>query len=349
MTEEKQEQPIDLGVYSRQGARRAISTSEIVALALSLVWLIGCSAFFLSLGTGGDDGTGMVADPVRLVMTALAIFMPVAIIWVAAAATRSARVMREESERLQTAIDALRHTYLQQQHAGVLGAKPSDVERKLDQIAHAQQQTETTLATFTSIRPAAGTSNTSPQSAAHINVDEADDADEQPSLELGTPAEALAAPISVADFIRALHFPENAEDTEGFRALRRALEDRQVAGLVQAAQDVLTLLSQDGIYMDDLRPDRARPEIWRKFAAGERGRGIAPLGGIRDRSSLALTSGRMRKDPIFRDAVHHFLRKFDQSFASFEKNADDQDISDMSDTRTARAFMLLGRVTGTFD
>ncbi len=101
--------------------------------------------------------------------------------------------------------------------------------------------------------------------------------------------------------------------------------------------------------MDDLNPDRARPEFWRKFAKGERGRAIAPLGGIRDRSSLALTAGRMRHDPIFRDAVHHFLRRFDQVFSGFEETATDEDIARLANTRTARAFMLLGRVTGTFD
>jgi hypothetical protein len=45
----------------------------------------------------------------------------------------------------------------------------------------------------------------------------------------------------MADFIRALNFPDNADDREGFRALRLALEDRQVAKLIRAAQDVLTL------------------------------------------------------------------------------------------------------------
>lgn len=101
--------------------------------------------------------------------------------------------------------------------------------------------------------------------------------------------------------------------------------------------------------MDDLRPDMARPELWRRFAKGERGRTIAALGGVRDRSSLALASGRMKQDPIFRDAAHHFLRVFDKGFARFEENASDAEISELAGTRTARAFMLLGRVTGTFD
>ncbi|MEP1911605.1 MAG: hypothetical protein ABJJ33_07610, partial [Nitratireductor sp.] len=159
----------------------------------------------------------------------------------------------------------------------------------------------------------------------------------------------MTQPLSAEDFTRALNFPETAEDKAGFDALRRALKDRSAAQLVQAAQDVLTLLSQDGIYMDDLRPDRARPEVWRQFASGARGRTIAPLGGIRDRSSLALANARMRQDPIFRDAAHHFLRRFDRTFAEFEKQATDEEISTLADTRTARAFMLLGRCAGTFD
>ncbi len=57
----------------------------------------------------------------------------------------------------------------------------------------------------------------------------------------------------------------------------------------------------------------------------------------------------MKQDPIFRDAAHHFLRLFDKTFAAFEKRANDGDIAALADTRTARAFMLLGRVAGTFD
>ena len=80
-----------------------------------------------------------------------------------------------------------------------------------------------------------------------------------------------------------------------------------------------------------------------------RGRPVAALGGVRDRSSLALSAARMRNDTIFRDAAHHFLRLFDRMFTQFAETASDAEISELSDTRTARAFMLLGRVAGTFD
>ncbi|WP_226782013.1 hypothetical protein [Oceaniglobus trochenteri] len=337
MAEAKKDTSVDLGIYARPAPAPAMTDGDKLALALALLWLIGSGLFFLMFGRG-DDAVGF--DPLRMVITLLAIFLPVALIWVGAAAARSARIMRYESARLHLAIDGIRQAYISSQKTAASGASP-EVTRKLSEIAEAQKKTETALATFISIRP--HTPHTPPAATPPAS------GEEQASLALGTPAEAIAPPLDTGDFISALQFPESPEDKEGFRALRRALQDRRAAQLIQAAQDVLTLLSQDGIYMDDLRPDRARPDTWRKFANGERGRAVASLGGIRDRSSLALSAARMRSDTIFRDACHHFLRKFDHIFAEFEKTATDAEIAALTDTRTARAFMLLGRVTGTFD
>lgn len=337
--------PTPLGIYDRPD-KSWITGIEIIALALSVLWLLGTAIFFITLDAPvRPEGTAdSGADSLRFIMTMLAIFMPVAMIWVAATAARASKVMRDESHRLQAAIDAIRQAYVAQNQGRNLATEPS-VARKLDEIAAAQKKTETAIATFHSsretdrapgtIRPAAPAAPTT--------------LDDQAALPLGTRNEDTTPPLARADFIRAMNFPETAEDKIGFSALRKALKDRQAAQLIQASQDVLTLLSQDGIYMDDLRPDMARAEIWRKFANGERGRAVAGLGGIRDRSSLALTSGRMRQDSIFRDAAHHFLRKFDQMFTEFEVSATDSDIAEMAETRTARAFMLLGRVAGTFD
>ncbi len=338
MAEKSETKSTPLGIYDKP-TRPSITGIEIVAIALSAIWLIGAAVFFMSLETepAPEGQAGL-----QFLMTMLAIFMPVAMIWVAATAARSSRVMREESQRLQAAIDAIRQAYVAQSQGRNLNDEPS-VTRKLDEIAAAQRKTETTLAKFSTTREmSTPRPNTAPAPEAPQSAD-------QPSLELGTQVEELAPPLEHTDFIRALNFPENADDHPGFDALRRALQDRKTSQLIQAAQDVLTLLSQDGIYMDDLRPDVARPEVWRSFATGERGRSIAALGGIRDRSSLALTAARMKQDSIFRDAAHHFLRRFDKSFSDFEAIASDADIVNLAGTRTARAFMLLGRVAGTFD
>ncbi|MHC9235937.1 hypothetical protein ACX9MO_09835 [Pseudooceanicola sp. 502str34] len=338
MSEPQESRPTPMGIYDRPEPPK-YGAGEIIALVLSLLWLAGSGVFFMTLTPGPD---GLAPDTLRFVLTMLAIFLPVAMIWVAAAAARSARIMREESARLRAAIDGIRQAYVAQ-NQGRRGSSEETISRKLDQIAAAQKKTETAIATFTTIRHQNGIR---PDAAPAAPPAPADD---QPGLPLGTRPEDMAPPLDRNTFIRALNFPETAEDEEGFAALRKALKDRQAAQLIQAAQDVLTLMSQDGIYMDDLRPDLARPEIWRRFAKGERGRVVAALGGVRDRSSLALAAGRMKQDPIFRDAAHHFLRHFDRMFAELEQTASDTEINDLAETRTARAFMLLGRVAGIFD
>ncbi len=252
-----------------------------------------------------------------LIMTILLIAGPVALIWVICSTLRTVRALRDEAAELQAALAAIRS-------APPLALKGTPVTPAPQRPAAIGR-----LPPMPAVKPA--------------------QAEDQPSLALGQMAEDAGPPLSMGDFIKALDFPESEDDRDGFRALRRALQDGTAARTVRAAQDVLTLLSQVGIYMDDLVPDHAHPDVWRKFAKGERGMTVAALGGIRDRESLALTATRMREDVVFRDAGHHFLRAFDKTFAAFEPGAADDDIALLSDTRTARAFMLIGRVTGTFD
>ncbi|WP_192965526.1 hypothetical protein [Phaeobacter sp. F10] len=315
----------------------ALGGAETVAILLGALWALGVLAAFLLVPSEGE-GSGDWGD---WVLNALAVFLPLALLWVGAVVLRSVRIIQGETQRLQAAVDGLRHSYLTHAQQASAVAEPS-VAKKLEEIAEATRKTESALATFQSSR------RTAPRPAIPAEAAQMAAAD-QGTLALGTPSEEISPPLAMDQFIRALNFPETAEDEEGFSALRAALKDRKAAQVIQAAQDVLTLLSQDGIYMDDLRPDMARPEIWRQFAQGARGRAVAALGGIRDRTSLALTAARMKQDPIFRDAAHHFLRRFDQMFAEFETEASDSEISALGDTRTARAFMLVGRVAGTFD
>lgn len=330
------DKPMELGVYARPD--RGLAAADIIAIALSAVWLLAVGVYFLALSPAEETTRG------SFMVAMMAVFLPIALIWIGTTVVKTARVMREEATRLQSAIDAMRQAYVSQAQTSGMGVKPA-VERKLDEIASATKQTQNAMATFATSRP-----SVVEQSPAHpALVKPGVTAESQPALALGTPLESMRPPLSVDDFIGALNFPEDENDVDGFRQLRRALADHESSKLVRSSQDVLTLLSQDGIYMDDLTPDRSRPELWRSFAAGDRGPAVAGIGAVHDRSSLALASGRMRSDAVFRDAVHHFLRQFDKTFAHFAEGATDQDITRLADTRTARCFMLLGRVTGTFD
>ncbi|NCW14643.1 MAG: hypothetical protein EBW38_05250 [Rhodobacteraceae bacterium] len=279
----------------RQTSR--LSVPEILGYLLAVVWVLFSLFLILSDRLNSDSA---------LLNQLLVMFMPFAMICLSLIIMRTSRVMQEETRLLQTAIDALRKTYMDQQKLNGQTNPEAFVLRRLDEISSTQRKMQTALTMLNTERVTQRERQISgPQKTNHP-----DEKDSQKSLEL---------------------------------------KDRETAILIQAAQDVLTLLSQDGIYMDDLRPDMARPDAWRQFAQGERGRKIAALGGIRDRSSLALTNGRMKQDTIFRDTAHHFLRQFDKVFSKFEKRATDADLSAFSDTRSARAFMLVGRVAGTFD
>lgn len=293
---------------------------EIAGIGLSFVWVMLILVYVLITPPGSESRT------LGLVMTLLMVFLPIALIWAVVVTLRSIRELRAEAKRLQATVDAMRSSYVQAQ-SQAQGLKPS-VEKKIDEIAASTREAQTVLATFTSRRDASLTVPSADRKAALVQP-RVEPTTEEPTLALGTPVEDFRPPLSVTDFIRALQFPETPEDKEGFRALRLALEDRTSSKLIRAAQDVLTLLSQDGIYMDDLQPDLCHPELWRRFAGGERGRSIAALGGIRDRASLALTTARMKSDPVFRDAAHHFLRTFDKTFAAFEPNATDAELADL--------------------
>lgn len=338
MSDTRNSPPVDLGIYSRTDTKSSMDPTDRLALVISVAWALAAIVFLFVAGLGSGSDLG----PMRFLIVVLAIGLPIALVWIASIALKSARIIREESERLQASMDAMRQIYVSQAQIAATTMGPN-VERKIDEIVKAQRRAEETLTQFTSAPASdlAGATDPSPLVAPPA-PNEA-----QPVLEFGAAATVPSA--ATPDFLAALNFPETAEDRAGFDALRRALADPRAAPLIRASQDVLTLLSQDGIYMDDLPPDRTRPEIWRKFAAGERGPSVSGIGGIRDRSSLALSSARMRQDTIFRDSVHHFLRSFDRTLSQMADGLSDQDLAILAETRTARAFMLLGRVAGTFN
>jgi hypothetical protein len=297
----------------------------------------------LTLGVWGVSGAGFLLvadfanmDRLTLATVALIAVIPAVMVSFGMLLAKAASSLRRETHHLQGAVDDLRRALLQRDAANP--ALSAAAQSRLEELKSAQEQTETRMTMFFSQR---ARSSTAPADARHMH-------DPQTTFPLDDDTTLTDAPLPPADLIRALNFPENEDDAEGFQSLRRSLSDPRVAPLIRAAQDVLTRLAQEGIYMDDLRPDRARPEFWRAFAQGARGARIAPLGGIRDRSCLAITSGRMRSDPEFRASAHLFLREFDRVFSTFGQEADDSQISAIADTRSARAFMLVGRVSGVF-
>lgn len=155
--------------------------------------------------------------------------------------------------------------------------------------------------------------------------------------------------LTLPDLIRALHFPETPDDMAGFRALQRALRHHKAGQVVQAAQDMLTLLSQDGLYMDDIEPEVAQAGIWRRIAAGDRQAAAPALAAAADEAAVRACAERMRSNTVYRDTAQHFLRRFDQMLADMVPEISDEAIEALAATRSARAFLLVGRAAGVFE
>jgi hypothetical protein len=156
-------------------------------------------------------------------------------------------------------------------------------------------------------------------------------------------------PPDWADLVRALDFPRDADDRAGFRALKAALRHHALAQMLQAAEDVLNLLSQEGVFVDELPMAPVDVAAWRRFMAGTRGPEVAGLGGIGDARALEAARGLMRSDSIFRDSALFFLRRFDGVLSEFCSGASDAELEDLAGTRSGRAFMLLARLSGSLD
>ncbi|MEM1313494.1 MAG: hypothetical protein AAGI51_03000 [Pseudomonadota bacterium] len=148
----------------------------------------------------------------------------------------------------------------------------------------------------------------------------------------------------------ALDFPRHAGDAEGFAALDAARRDRGAAELLRAAEDALTLLSQKGLYMEDLAVRHAPAETWRRFAEGERGPAVRAAGGVEAAEAVATVRELMKSDPVFRDTALHLMRRYDALLRRAVRAPEGEGrLLSLADSRTGRAFMAVAQASGVFD
>ena len=152
--------PVDLGIYSRMNLRDGVDPADKVAIALSGLWVVFCILFLALVGLGDGQSLG----PLRFLIVILAVILPVALVWIGAIALKSARVVQEESERLQASMDAMRQIYIAQAQMAATRMGPN-VERKIDEIVKGQKRAEHALASFASTRSTAERPTSRPLSA----------------------------------------------------------------------------------------------------------------------------------------------------------------------------------------
>ena len=192
MSENQPTPPVDLGIYNRANAPGELDPSDKIAIAVTAIWLVGCVVFISTVGLGSGDELGSL----RFVVVGLAIILPMALIWIATLALKSARVMREESERLQASMDAMRQLYINQaQMAGA--ATGHTFERKIDEIVQGQKRTEDALAEFATSRSPAP--QVEQERVVSVATPQTSEPQEQPGLALGTPADVFGSPVTTSD------------------------------------------------------------------------------------------------------------------------------------------------------
>lgn len=297
------------GLRDRIEGLRDGDGAVLIGTLLSIVWLLMVAGFWL-FGPAGDGRPGGL---VRLV-SAFGVLMPLVLIWLAVGTARAIAALRTEADDLRSRLTAMRAATAN----GGIRVPPA---------------TESAQTQAPPPPPAAAAARPRPTDT------------RQTAMRFESP-ERVA--IGSADLIRALNFPDGPDDLRAVEALRSALRDHDTARLIRASQDVITLLAENDIYMDNLPPDPAPAAIWRRFAEGGRGSAVSALGGIHDPMALDIAMAMLKGDEIFRDSAHHFLRHFDLAVTRLIPTLTDDEIADLAQTRSARAFMLLGRAMGVF-
>ncbi|MXU64010.1 hypothetical protein [Oceanomicrobium pacificus] len=347
----------------------------VFAAGASLFWVATLAAYGAGFAAEVDAGTRS-GTALHVALFLLTLVLPLSLFWITAHMARELSRLREEQADIRTSnaqlIEALafhgptamedvtravtlatRATLDQERAQQAAQIEPlSDQIRHLEAAVHkltaARRDDRAELSKLVTLAVSAATPPVAAAAAPDAATGPATSSG-QPSLPLAAEMPEPDAPLTHGDIIRALNFPANADDRAGFAVMRKAMQHRPAALVLRAAEDMLNLLSQEGIYMDDLSPRPTDAAAWRAFASGQRGSAVTGIGAIEDISALTLARGRMKSDEVFRDTALHFQRRFDTLLEEFATGASDRDLLDLADTRTGRAFMILARISGALD
>jgi len=327
-----------VGPFDKLIPRSFFDGREItIAVILTSVWVV----LLIGYGLGYFGFLGDLAEPrdaafLEVVFFLMVLVLPIAMVWLMTAMMRRSFQIQDEARRLERQVRDLQ--------AGGGGGGAVSQPRIKDNRVESMQQKVAALTAQVKQMETTVSSVAQMQAAMQVQVGSG----EQTNFKFEDVEEVSEEALSWADLIRALDFPRDEQDADGFRALRHAKRDENAGQLLRAAEDILNLLAQEGIYMDDLRPVISPARDWRVFAEGTRGVAVAGVGGIDAPEAAERIAARNHKDQIFRDTSLYFLRRFDIMLRVLVESATDAQVQALADTRTGRAFMLLARSAGMF-
>ena len=155
-------------------------------------------------------------------------------------------------------------------------------------------------------------------------------------------------PLTWELILKALHFPKDEHDLIGFSALKIVRKNNAFSKLLQVSEDFLNLIAQDGIYLDDLKIEPPPIEAWLSFISINQNRNKRRLNCVGIDRQIKRLKSRIKTDAIFRDTSLMLMRRFDVLLRDHLKLANDDQIFKIAETRTGKAFLIVGKLSDSF-
>ena len=155
-------------------------------------------------------------------------------------------------------------------------------------------------------------------------------------------------PLTWDLILKALHFPKDKNDLPGFSALDITRQNNTFSELLQVSEDFLNLIAQDGIYLDDLEIEPPPVEAWLNFISVDQNRNKKRLNCVGIDRQIKRLKSRIKLDAIFRDTSLMLMRRFDILLRDHLKLADDDQIFKIAETRSGKAFLIVGKLSDSF-
>ena len=154
--------------------------------------------------------------------------------------------------------------------------------------------------------------------------------------------------LSWDTLLKALNFPKDENDFSGFAAQNLARKNNTILQLLQVSEDFLNLLAQDGIYLDDLKIEPPSVTAWVNFIKNEQNDQRKRLSCSGVDEHIKKLKMRIKSDVVFRDTALMLMRRFDKLLRDKLETAEDHEIFKISDTRSGKAFLIVGEISDAF-
>ena len=293
--------------------------AAVVALVLTVVWL-GIFAFVNFVGEPSSP-TILSSGTLTLIITAT---VPVILIWLASA---SVATSVDTDNRLWKLESEIRNIRAQLASSSKLQDQAGQPEMFGDPVGDRQPGAD---AEQTGVdHPADADRN-------EIAIDE-DESTDDSHINSDVDGETVSNPI----LIRALNFAEDEHDVMGIAAVDTAAQIPEVSDLLASSMRILEIFADAGVVVDQLGTQLAAPDHWREANLSGKDRSTTGISQVLDRQFVAAVRGIDDRNPEFSGTSRDFRERAAAFLEEFVKDADDNEITGILNTRTYLSFILL--------